>query len=138
MSIPAIRPKGLLTVMAKILLNDPETGLEFADLDGTHITDYRTGAAGGVAAQYLARADATRLGVVGAGAQARTQVAAILKVRPIQDIVVFDRHREHSQALADELGMTYRGKSPGGERGGRGSDGPGHRGHHHPQPDPGD
>jgi alanine dehydrogenase len=99
--------KGLLTVMAKILLNDPETGLEFADLDGTHITDYRTGAAGGVAAQYLARPDATRLGVVGAGAQSRTQVAAVLKVRHIQDIVIFDRHREHSQALADELGMTF-------------------------------
>ncbi|MFA4901540.1 MAG: hypothetical protein WC600_02215 [Desulfobaccales bacterium] len=99
--------KGLLTVMAKILLNDPETGLEFADLDGTHVTDYRTGAAGGVAAQYLARADATRLGLIGAGAQARTQVAAILKVRPIRDIMVFDRHLEHSQALADELAMTY-------------------------------
>jgi alanine dehydrogenase len=104
---PGNPAKGMLTVMAKILLNDPETGLEFADLDGTHITDYRTGAAGGVAAHYLARADATRLGMVGAGAQARTQVAAILKVRPIQDIVVFDRHREHSQALADELGMTF-------------------------------
>jgi alanine dehydrogenase len=104
---PGNPAKGMLTVMAKILLNNPETGLEFADLDGTHITDYRTGAAGGVAAQYLARADATRLGVVGAGAQARTQVAAVLKVRPIQDIVVFDRHREHSQALADELGTTF-------------------------------
>jgi alanine dehydrogenase len=84
--------KGLLTVMAKILLNDPDTGLEFADLDGTHITDYRTGAAGGVAARYLARSDATRLGLIGAGAQARAQVAAILKVRPIQEIVVYDRH----------------------------------------------
>jgi alanine dehydrogenase len=99
--------KGLLTVMAKILLNDPETGLEFADLDGTHITDYRTGAAGGVAAQVLARADATRLGLVGAGAQARTQAAAILKVRPIREIVVFDRHEQHSQALAGELAVTY-------------------------------
>jgi alanine dehydrogenase len=57
---PGNPAKGMLTVMAKILLNDPETGLEFADLDGTHITDYRTGAAGGVAAQFLARTDATR------------------------------------------------------------------------------
>jgi alanine dehydrogenase len=104
---PGNPAKSLLTVMAKILLNDPETGLEFADLDGTHITDYRTGAAGGVAAQYLARADATRLGVVGAGAQARTQVAAVLKVRPIQQVVVFDRHERHSRALADELAATY-------------------------------
>jgi alanine dehydrogenase len=99
--------KGLVTVMAKILLNDPDTGLEFADLDGTHITDYRTGAAGGVAARYLARSDATRLGLVGAGAQAHTQVAAILKVRPIREIVVFDRHREHSERFAGLVASAY-------------------------------
>jgi alanine dehydrogenase len=108
---PGNPAKGLLTVMAKILLNDPETGLEFADLDGTHITDYRTGAAGGVAAKYLARTDATRLGVIGAGAQARTQVAAIVKVRPIREIVVFDRHREHSQAFAGEVAAVFGVKS---------------------------
>jgi alanine dehydrogenase len=104
---PGNPARGLLTVMAKILLNDPATGLEFADLDGTHITDYRTGAAGGVAARHLARSDATRLGLIGAGAQARTQVAAILKVRSIQEIVVFDRHREHSEAFAAEVAAAY-------------------------------
>jgi len=104
---PGNPAKGLLTVMAKILLNDPETGLEFADLDGTHITDYRTGAAGGIAARYLARSDATRLGLIGAGAQARTQVAAILQVRSIQEIVVFDRHREHSEAFAAEVAAAF-------------------------------
>lgn len=97
---PGNPAKGLLTVMAKILLNDPDTGLEFADLDGTHITDYRTGAAGGVAVKYLARTDATRVGLIGAGAQARTQVAAILKVRSIREVVIFDRHLEHSEAFA--------------------------------------
>jgi alanine dehydrogenase len=100
---PGNPAKGLLTVMAKIILNDPETGVEFADLDGTHITDFRTGAAGGVAAKYLARADASRLGVIGAGAQARTQVAAILKVRPIQEVTVFSRHLDRSQALAEAI-----------------------------------
>jgi len=104
---PGNPARGLLTVMAKIILNDPETGLEFADLDGTHITDYRTGAAGGVAARYLARSDATRLGLIGAGAQARTQVAAILKVRSIQEIVVFDRHQEHAQAFAAEVAAAF-------------------------------
>ena len=104
---PGNPAKGLLTVMAKILLNDPETGLEFADLDGTHITDYRTGAAGGVAVRYLARPDATRLGVIGAGAQARTQVAAIVKVRSIREIVVFDRHRQHSEAFASEVSAAF-------------------------------
>jgi alanine dehydrogenase len=104
---PGNPAKGLLTVMAKILLDNPETGLEFADMDGTHITDYRTGAAGGVAAKYLARADATSLGLIGAGAQARTQVAAILKVRPIHEIVVYNRHVEHAQAFAQKLEETY-------------------------------
>jgi alanine dehydrogenase len=104
---PGNPAQGLLTVMAKILLNDPDTGLEFADLDGTHITDYRTGAAGGVAVKNLARPDAARLGLIGAGAQARTQVAAIVKVRPIREIVVFDRHREHSQAFAAEVAAAF-------------------------------
>jgi len=91
---PGNPARGLLTVMAKILLNHPDTGLEFADLDGTRITDFRTGAAGGLAAEYLARPGAALLGMIGCGAQARTQVAAILKVRPIQGIAVFDRHRD--------------------------------------------
>jgi alanine dehydrogenase len=104
---PGNPARGLLTVMAKILLNDPDTGLEFADLDGTHITDYRTGAAGGVAAQYLARPDTARLGVIGAGAQARTQVAAVLKVRPIREVVLYSRHLHHSQACADEIAAKF-------------------------------
>jgi alanine dehydrogenase len=94
---------GLLTVMAKVLLNDPDTGLEFADLDGTHETNFRTGAAGGLAAKYLARPEASRLGLIGAGAQARTQVAALVKVRPIGEVVVFNRHLEHAQAFAEKI-----------------------------------
>ncbi len=104
---PGNPTQGLLTVMAKILLNDPDTGLEFADLDGTHVTDYRTGAAGGVAARHLARPDAARLGLVGAGAQARTQAAAILKVRPIKEIVVYDRHLTCSRPFAEQAAATF-------------------------------
>jgi alanine dehydrogenase len=104
---PGNPARGLLTVMAKIILNDPDTGLEFADLDGTHITDYRTGAAGGVAVKYLARSNAMRLGIIGAGAQARTQVAAILKVRSIKEIVVYDRHLTCSRPFVEQLVATY-------------------------------
>jgi len=98
---------GLPTVMAKIVLNDPETGLEWADLAGTEITNYRTGAAGGLAAEYLARPEASRLGLVGAGVQARTQVAAILKVRPIREIIVYSRRPEHARALAGEIAAAH-------------------------------
>jgi len=60
-----------------------------------------------VAARHLARSDATRLGLIGGRAQARTQVAAIIKVRTIREIVVFDRHREHSEAFAAEVAAAY-------------------------------
>jgi alanine dehydrogenase len=99
--------QGRLTITGKLLLNDPETGLELADLDATHITAYRTGGAGGLAVEHLAREDAARLGLVGAGVQARTQVEAILKVRPIKEIVVYNRHLAHAQAFAAAVAATY-------------------------------
>jgi len=68
----------LPTVMAVITLIDPSTGEPIAIMGGTTITDMRTGAAGGIAAKYLARKDSQTLGLVGAGAQARTQLMALL------------------------------------------------------------
>jgi alanine dehydrogenase len=99
--------QGLPTVMAKVVLNDPETGLEWADLDGTLITNYRTGAAGGVAAELLSRPDSRVLGVVGAGEQAKTQIAAVVKVRPISEIVICDCALARAQALRDEIAASY-------------------------------
>ena len=64
----------LPTVMAIIVLIDPATGAPIAIMGGTTITDMRTGAAGSVAAKYLARRDSKNIGLVGAGAQAKTQL----------------------------------------------------------------
>jgi alanine dehydrogenase len=99
--------RGLPTVMAKVVLNDPDTGLEWADMDGTFITNYRTGAAGGVAAEVLSRPDAARLGVIGAGEQARTQIMAIMKVRPIKEIIICDCARARAQTLREEMAEKY-------------------------------
>ncbi|MBW1916986.1 MAG: ornithine cyclodeaminase family protein [Deltaproteobacteria bacterium] len=98
---------GLPTVMAKILLNNPDNAVEIADLDGTYITNFRTGAAGGLAARYLARPEAVTLGLIGAGTQARTQVAAILKVLAIQEIVIYDLIPARARALRDEIISQY-------------------------------
>lgn len=76
----------LPSVMAKIVLNDFHTGLELADLDGTLITNMRTGASGGVAARYLAKNDAATLGLIGAGVQAWFQFLALRLVRPIREV----------------------------------------------------
>ena len=98
---------GGLTIKGKLLLNDPETGLELADMDATRITNFRTGAAGGLAVQHLARPEATRLGLVGAGEQARTQVAAILKVRSIDAVTIYSRTSARAQTLQQELERFY-------------------------------
>jgi alanine dehydrogenase len=95
--------KGLLSVMAVIVLNDPKTGMPLALMDGTWITALRTGAASAVATKYLARKNAKTLGVVGAGFQAITQIAAISKVRKIKEILVYDIREEAVQRLAKIL-----------------------------------
>ncbi len=68
---------GLPTVMAMIIMIDPKNGAPLVVMDGTWITAIRTGAAGGVAAKYLARKDSKTVGLVGAGTQSRTQLMAL-------------------------------------------------------------
>ena len=71
---------GLPTVMALIVLISAETGAPMAIMDGTWLTDIRTGAAGGIAAKYLARSDSKIIGMVGTGNQAKTQLEALCEV----------------------------------------------------------
>jgi alanine dehydrogenase len=104
------REVGLPSVMAIIEIVDPKTGRPLAIMDGTNITSYRTGAASAVAAKYLARQDSKVLGIIGAGAQAYTQVEAISKVVHIEEIMIFDIVREASDRLARYI--TNRGISP--------------------------
>jgi alanine dehydrogenase len=78
--------KGLPTVMALVILNSTKTGAPIAIMDGTHLTDMRTGAAGGVAVKYLARKNSKVVGFVGTGNQAKTQLLAINEVMDIEEI----------------------------------------------------
>ena len=95
---------GLPTVMAVILLLDPETGKPVAIMDGTWMTDMRTGAAGGVAAKYLARPDSRTVGIVGAGRQARTQLMALKEVlEEIEEVRVTDIRKDVREKYAEEM-----------------------------------
>jgi len=95
--------KGLPSVMAVIILNDPKTGMPLALMDGTWITAMRTGAASAVATKYLARENAKTLGAVGAGFQAITQIAAISKVKKLKEIVVYDIREKALERLTKIL-----------------------------------
>ncbi|MCK9152350.1 alanine dehydrogenase [Methanobacterium alcaliphilum] len=97
----------LPTVMAMIELVDPETGFPLAIMDGTWITNMRTGAAGGVAAKYLARKDVETLGLVGAGKQAYTQLMALNEVIDIQEAEVYCRTCSSREAFAKKMSETY-------------------------------
>ena len=94
---------GLPTVMAVITLIEPSTGAPIAIMGGTTITDLRTGAAGAIAAKYLARKDSKILGLVGAGAQAKTQLLALLEVFDFDEVRVWSRTEETKKRFVAEI-----------------------------------
>jgi ornithine cyclodeaminase len=95
--------RGLPTVQAIVVWFDAATGRPLALLDGTVVTAMRTGAASGVATRLLARRDARRLGVIGAGVQAEWQVRAVLAARPIRQVSVFARDPAARAAFAARM-----------------------------------
>jgi len=99
--------KGLPTVMAIITLIDPSTGAPTAIMGGTTITDMRTGAAGSVAARYLARKDSKTIALIGAGAQARTQLMALVEVYNIEEVRVWSRTEETKRKFLTEMQQGY-------------------------------
>ncbi len=90
-SVYGDNPKfGLPTVSATVLVLDPDTGMPRSFMDGDSLTALRTGAAGGVAADLLARKDAGTVALFGAGVQGRAQLEAVMTVRKIASVSVYD------------------------------------------------
>lgn len=79
---PANRQLGGEPHQATVMLIDPATGRPVCMIDGNAITTARTGAAGGIGLQQLARPDSTSLCVFGTGTQARVQVEFALRMLP--------------------------------------------------------
>jgi len=94
----------LPTVLATITLNDASTGSPLAFMEGTYITAMRTGAAGGVAAKYLARKDARAVGIFGTGVQARTQLLALNEVRDVEKVYAFDVSENQVTRFSEDMG----------------------------------
>lgn len=98
---PAI---GLPSASGLMAVLDARTGRPRALLlDGGYLTDLRTAAAGAVAARELARPDASRAAILGAGAQARWQLRALALVRPLREVRVWARRQAAADHLAKEM-----------------------------------
>jgi alanine dehydrogenase len=95
---------GLPTVRGMYILSDPATAEPLAVMDATWLTAVRTGASAAVATKYLARPQARTLGFVGAGAQARTLLAALRVLRDDFEIIVADKNADAAAAFAGEAG----------------------------------
>ncbi|HUH66200.1 MAG TPA: hypothetical protein VLZ07_07195 [Syntrophales bacterium] len=92
----------LPTVIAVIVLVDPQNGFPLAVMDGTYLTSMRTGAAGALAVKLLARRNAKTAGFVGSGTQARTQLACIMEVRKLAAVKVWQ------YGATDEIAPAFR------------------------------
>lgn len=96
--------RGLPLSSGLILVFAADTGFLRAILfDNAYLTELRTGAAGALAAVLLARRNVRRVGIVGAGSQARYQLEALLGVRRPERVVIWSRTPERAAACAAEL-----------------------------------
>ncbi len=100
---PANSSRGLPTVMAVLIYNDPETGYPLAIMDATDITAFRTGATAAIASKHLARTNSSTIGVIGAGRQAYTQIMAHAELFDLQLVKIYDLVPAAAERLAKLL-----------------------------------
>jgi len=96
---------------AVIIYLDGKTGTPLAFMDGDLITTLRTGAAGAVAAKYLARPNSATVGVIGAGVQGQIQVQALAELFELAEVRIWDMSREAVGRYVDRvssLGISVR------------------------------
>ncbi len=100
---PHNREKKLPYITGLVLMNDPETGVPLAVMDGTWITAARTGAATAVAAKYLARKDSSTAGILACGVQGRSNLKALSCLFDLKKVKTFDLFPEVAQKFAKEM-----------------------------------
>ncbi len=116
---PANPGKGRPFIHAVYVLFDAETQAPAATFDGAALTALRTAAVSGLATRWLARPDARRLVLYGAGVQARSHLDAMRAVRPVEEVVIVSRGRDAAQDLARSAssgGLRTSVGAPGAER----------------------
>lgn len=94
---------GIPSSPAQVFLIDGKTGIVTAVLDGTYVTQLRTGAASGAAFDVLAKKDCRIGALIGTGGQAATQLEAMLAARKLEEVRVYDLNYERTAAFAEKM-----------------------------------
>jgi len=95
--------KGIKTTQGMIVLTDTSTGEHLACLNASYLTRLRTGAVSAIATKYLAKEKASSVAVIGCGGMAYEQLLAVLAVRPIQSIMLYNRTKEKAEQMAQSI-----------------------------------
>ena len=95
--------RGLPTIQGVLILSDAGDGRALAVMDSAAVTAIRTAAASAVAADHLARSDASVLAIVGCGRQGAEHAEALMEVRRIREIRLVDSDPEVAEKLAARL-----------------------------------
>jgi ornithine cyclodeaminase len=95
--------KGIPSVPAKMLLVDGKTGEVCCIMDGTYLTQLRTGAASGAATELLASKTAESMVLIGTGGQAAAQLEAVLAVRSLKTVRIVGRNVDKATAFAIKM-----------------------------------
>ncbi len=104
--VPQNASRGESAVHATYTLFDARNGVPRATMDGSELTHRRTGAASALAARYLARADSSRLLMVGTGALAMHVIESHAAVRPLREVRIWGRNVVRARELAARLGAA--------------------------------
>ena len=99
--------KHLPTIHALVILVEADSGRPLALMEGGFLTAVRTGAASGVATRYLARPEASILAIFGAGGQSEQQIRAVLAVRPLREVRIFDLRPDAAPKLVDRMASQF-------------------------------
>ncbi|MCR1955946.1 ornithine cyclodeaminase family protein [Clostridioides mangenotii] len=94
---------GIPSAPATVVLMDGKTGEFTSIMDGTYVTQLRTGAASGAAFDLLAKKDCKKGALIGTGGQAAKQLEAMIEVRNLDEVVVYDINYERTKAFADSM-----------------------------------
>ncbi|MGL6063669.1 MAG: ornithine cyclodeaminase family protein [Fusobacteriaceae bacterium] len=95
-------------VLGEMILLDDETGEIISIMDGTFLTQIRTGGVGAIGIKYLSNIESEVMGIIGAGGQAEQQIKGALSVRKLKKIKIYDLDISKSLELIKKISKIYK------------------------------